>query len=274
MKEGKIMNHLSIENDNAPSWFIFRQNELLVKEKEDRIFIPKFKDLESININPIRVQNLGTRSCGKCYSVEISQEYLEPLGMKFISLRNLYGQVPDEIYIEAGRAIQIMNWDRTHQYCGVCGSSTNTISNEYGKICPQCGFISYPRISPAIIVAIVKEGKLLLAKNAKSKHSFYSVLAGFLEPGETLEQCVEREVMEEVGIEVKNIKYFGNQPWPFPNSLMIGFTAEYDKGEIEVDGVEIAEANWFEANNLPDIPGNISIARKLIDWFKENYTGI
>ncbi|WP_346928588.1 NAD(+) diphosphatase [Clostridium sp.] len=268
------MNHLSIENTNTPSWFIFRQNELLVKEKKDRIFIPKFKDLESININPIRVQNLGTRSCGKCYSVEVSQEYLEPLGMKFISLRNLYGQVSDEIYIEAGRAIQIMNWDRTHQYCGVRGSSTNTISNEYGKICPQCGFISYPRISPAIIVAIVKEGKILLAKNAKSKHNFYSVLAGFLEPGETLEQCVEREVMEEVGIEVKNIKYFGNQPWPFPNSLMIGFTAEYDKGEIEVDGVEIAEANWFEANNLPNIPGNISIARKLIDWFKENYTEI
>ena len=274
MKEGKIMNHLSIEKTNAPIWFIFRQNELLVEEKEDKIFIPNFNDLESVNINPVRVQDLGIRSCGKCYSVEVSKEYTEPLGMKFITLRNLYGQVPDEIYIEAGRAIQIMNWDRTHQYCGVCGNSTNTILNEYGKICPQCGFISYPRISPAIIVAIVKNGKLLLAKNAKSKHNFYSVLAGFLEPGETLEECVEREVMEEVGIEVKNIKYFGNQPWPFPNSLMVGFTAEYDKGEIKVDGVEIEEANWFEVNNLPSIPGSISIARKLIDWFKDNYTEI
>ncbi len=95
-----------------------------------------------------------------------------------------------------------------------------------------------------------------------------------MEPGETLEECVEREVMEEVGIEVKNIKYFGNQPWPFPNSLMVGFTAEYDKGEIKVDGVEIEEANWFEVNNLPSIPGSISIARKLIDWFKDNYTEI
>ncbi len=109
MKEGKIMNHLSTEKTNAPIWFIFRQNELLVEEKEDKIFIPRFKDLESVNINPVRVQDLGTRSCGKCYSVEVSKEYTEPLGMKFITLRNLYGQVSDEIYIEAGRAIQIMN---------------------------------------------------------------------------------------------------------------------------------------------------------------------
>lgn len=272
MKEGKIMNYLSIEDTDTPIWFIFRENQLLVKEEAGEIYIPEAESLTYININPVRIQSLGVRNNRKCYSVELSKDYVEPLGMKFISLRDLYGQVPDEIYIESGRAIQIMNWDRTHQYCGACGNSTNTIPNEYGKICPQCGFISYPRISPAIIVAIVKDGKLLLAKNAQSKHNFYSVLAGFLEPGETLEECVEREVLEEVGIKIKNIKYFGNQPWPFPNSLMLGFTAEHYDGEIDVDGVEIADANWFESDKLPNIPGDISIARKLIDWFKENYT--
>lgn len=266
------MNCLSIEEKECFLCFIFRGNELLVKENQDKISILELESLESINVNPVRIQNLGVRNNHRCYSVEVSKDCVEPKGMKFIDLRSLYGQVPSEMYIEAGRAIQIMNWDRTHQFCGTCGNITDTIPGEYGKICPKCGFVSYPRISPAIIVAIVKDGKLLLARNAQSKHNFYSVLAGFLEPGETLEQCVEREVMEEVGIKVKNIKYFGNQPWPFPNSLMVGFTAEYDEGEIEVDGVEIAEADWFDADNLPNIPGNISIARKLIDWFKENYT--
>lgn len=266
------MNCLSMEETESFLCFIFRGNELLIKENKDKISILELESLESINVNPVRIQNLGFRNNHRCYSVEVSQDYLEPEGMRFIDLRSLYGQVSDEMYVEAGRAIQIMNWDRTHQFCGVCGNITDKIPNEYGKICPKCGFVSYPRISPAIIVAIVKDGKLLLARNAQSKHNFYSVLAGFLEPGETLEQCVEREVMEEVGIKVKNIRYFGNQPWPFPNSLMVGFIAEYDDGEIEVDGVEIEEAGWFDADDLPNIPGNISISRKLIDWFKDNYT--
>ncbi|MFP4194870.1 MAG: NAD(+) diphosphatase, partial [Desulfobacterales bacterium] len=138
------------------------------------------------------------------------------------------------------------------------------------KICPQCGLINYPRVSPAVIVAVVKNGQILLARNKQARIPFYSVLAGFVEPSETLEQCVEREVGEEVGITVENIRYFGSQPWPFPNSLMIGFTAEYASGEIQIDSGELSDAGWFDKNSLPRVPPALSIAGQLIEWFVKN----
>ena len=171
----------------------------------------------------------------------------------------------------AGRAIQIVNWNNDHKYCGRCGTLTKVLEGERAKKCSKCGLINYPRISPAIIVAVVKEGKLLLAHNNQSPKELYSVVAGFVEPGETFEECVLREVREETGVAVKNIKYFGNQPWPFPNSLMIGFTAEYDGGEIQVDGKEIGHADWYSPSEMPLTPDSISIAKKLIDWFIKNY---
>jgi NAD+ diphosphatase len=145
-------------------------------------------------------------------------------------------------------------------------------TDERAKTCPACGLNSYPRLSPAVIVAVVKDDKLLLATSPRFRSSFWSVLAGFVEPGETLEDCVVREVEEEVGITVRNVRYFGSQPWPFPDSLMLGFTAEYAKGEIKTDGMEIVEADWFGADNLPNVPPSVSIARRLIDWFVENYS--
>jgi NAD+ diphosphatase len=138
------------------------------------------------------------------------------------------------------------------------------------KLCPKCGLLSFPRLSPAIIVAVVHGSKILLARANHFADGFYSVLAGFVEPGETLEECVRREVQEEVGLQVKNIRYFGSQPWPFPHSLMIGFTAEFAGGHITIDGAEIADAAWFSPADLPRIPGEISIARRLIDWFLED----
>ncbi len=137
------------------------------------------------------------------------------------------------------------------------------------KSARQCNLTNYPRVSPAIIVAIIRDNQILLARNRRFKGGFFSVLAGFAEPGESLEECVAREVNEEVGIAVKNIRYFGSQPWPFPNSLMVGFIADYAGGRINVDKTEIIEAAWFSAQNLPPIPPKISIARQLIDWFVE-----
>ncbi|MCK4988071.1 MAG: NAD(+) diphosphatase, partial [Desulfobacterales bacterium] len=168
------------------------------------------------------------------------------------------------------RANQLVDWGRTHQYCGVCGRPTEDKTDERAKICPQCGLVNYPRLSPAIIVAVLKNNQILLARNKRFKLPFYSVLAGFVEPGETLEQCVQREIREEVGLTVKNIRYFGSQPWPFPNSLMIAFIADYADGEITVDGSEIIDAAWFSKDKLPQIPPSISIARQLIDWFTNN----
>jgi NAD+ diphosphatase len=141
--------------------------------------------------------------------------------------------------------------------------------DERAKICPKCGLVAYPRLSPAVIVAVLRDNCILLAHSHRFPAKFYSVLAGFVEPGETLEECVEREVYEEVGIRVRAIRYFGSQPWPFPDSLMIAFTANYAGGEIRIDHSEIADANWFSANDLPHIPPKISIARQLIDWFLE-----
>ena len=160
-------------------------------------------------------------------------------------------------------------WNQHHRFCGKCGHLTEYKTDERARACPQCGLINYPRLSPAIIVAVLRDNRILLAHSQRFPAKFYSVLAGFVEPGESLEECVKREILEEVGISVKNIRYFGSQPWPFPDSLMIGFTAEYAGGEIKVDPVEILDAGWFSADNLPPIPPKLSIARHLIDWFTE-----
>jgi NAD+ diphosphatase len=178
--------------------------------------------------------------------------------------------MPDEVIWIAGRANQLLYWHRTHVYCGQCGRETEDKADERAKICPDCGHVSYPRLSPAVIVAIVRGNRILLARNRRFKGSFYSVLAGFVEPGESLEECIRREIREEVGLRVKNIRYFGSQPWPFPDSLMIGFIADYAAGEIRVDGSEILDAGWFSKNRLPGIPPKISIARQLIDWFSQS----
>ena len=179
----------------------------------------------------------------------------------------------EDTYKAAVYAHQVAAWDKTHQFCGVCGSETSNIEGERAKKCPQCGHIMFPRISPAIMVAVIKDTQILLAKNRMFRQGFYSVLAGFVDPGEQLEECVSREVKEEVGINVNNLRYFGSQPWPFPNSLMIAFTADYESGDIAVDNKEIIEAGWYGADNLPKCPtGNLSVAGRLIDWFKENYS--
>jgi NAD+ diphosphatase len=163
----------------------------------------------------------------------------------------------------------MLEWDRGNRFCGACGAPLAMRSDVRAKECTACGRLVFPRISPAIIVAIERGARLLLARSARFAEELYSVLAGFVEPGETLEEAVYREVKEEVGITVKNIRYFGSQPWPFPDSLMVGFTAEYDAGEIAIDGEEIVAARWFAADQLPSIPGPISIARRLIDAFIE-----
>jgi NAD+ diphosphatase len=143
---------------------------------------------------------------------------------------------------------------------------------ERAKKCPNCGLLHFPRLAPAIIVAIERGDRLLMARSRRFTTGMYSVLAGFVEPGESLEETVAREVKEEVGISLKDIKYFGSQPWPFPHSLMIGFTATYASGEIVMDDSEIEDAGWFTVDSLPPLPGKISIARKLIDGFIEKHS--
>lgn len=182
----------------------------------------------------------------------------------------LYNAIDEDIFLLAGKAIQIVSWDQTHQYCGRCGNKTETLTGERAKKCPVCGLLNYPRLAPAVITAVLKDHQILLTHNIAFRGKMHGLVAGFVEPGETLEECARREILEEVGIGVKNLRYFNSQPWPFPNSLMLGFIAEYESGEIRADGKEISEAGWYTADNLPEIPPKLSIARELIDWFAEN----
>jgi NAD+ diphosphatase len=189
--------------------------------------------------------------------------------MTFKGLRQIYGCLNEDLFWIAARAVQIVDWDRTNQFCGKCGVELRMKTTERAKECPQCGLLLFPRLAPAIIVLVERGNKLLLARSRYFPSDMYSVIAGFVEPGESLEEAVVRELNEEVGVDVKDIRYFGSQPWPFPHSLMIGFIATYAGGEIFLDDEEIEDAGWFTADNLPRIPDKISIARKLIDWFLE-----
>ena len=262
------------EKDNQSYWFVFYMNKLLVTVANDNFSIPYLGDLQELNLFPDRTQYLGTLQEKPCYSCEVSSDADTPEGMSFIDLRSLYGTLDEDIFLLAGRAIQIVAWDQTHQYCGRCGTAVEDLQGERAKKCPKCSFVSYPSISPAVITAIIKDDKILLAHGISFKGNMYSLIAGFVEPGETLEECVQREIMEEVSIKVKNIKYFGSQSWPFPNSMMVGFTAEYESGEIIVDGTEISKAGWFDVENLPELPSSISIAREIINNYIENYSAM
>lgn len=252
-------------------WFTFNKNEIAVKFEPGKIEIPLVENFTKTESRMIRTLFLGRLDGIDCFASEIKNKE-EIFGeFEFKPMRSLLGNIEDELFYIIGRAYQIINWDANHCYCGRCGSKMETRKSERVKVCPDCGNTNYPRISPAVIVSVVREGKILLANANRFNSQMYSVLAGFVEAGETFEDCVKREIKEEVNITVKNIKYFGSQPWPFPDSLMVAFKAEWQSGELAPDGEEILSANWFTADELPLIPGKWSIARKLIDSFVEEY---
>lgn len=262
------------EDREEPFFFLFKENELLVKGDEDGTGIPRAGDLQKEGISVKDSMFLGMLDGISCYVGQVEDHEgnsaVSTLREMFFSgLRPLLGQIEDELFRVAGTAFQVVNWDRTHRYCGQCGDLMSVKSDERAKVCPRCGLTNFSRISPAIIIAIVKENRILLARANRFPTGLYSVLAGFVEPGENLEECARREVREEVGIRIKDIKYFGSQPWPFPHSLMIGFTARYAGGDLRIDPAEIAEAGWFGKDDLPKIPPFGTIARELIEWFLE-----
>jgi NAD+ diphosphatase len=250
-------------------WFLFMSDKMIVAEADEKISVPCFTNPAELGLEPIREWYLGTLAGRHCYCAEVSETYSVPPKMAFRGLRYLYGRLEEFLHRIAMKAVHILDWDRTARYCGYCGMETIRSRGMIAKECPCCELLIFPRISPAVIVLVEKENKVLLARVKRFTSELYSVLAGFVEPGETLEEAVQREIEEEVGIKVKNIRYFGSQPWPFPDSLMIGFTAEYESGEIKIDEAEIVNAGWFDPERLPIIPGKMSIARKLIDWFVE-----
>jgi NAD+ diphosphatase len=199
-----------------------------------------------------------------CYAVALLDSELPP-GLRSVGLRDVYGVLGAETFTIASRASQLLRWDREHRICGACGTPTERAAGEPARICPACKLRAYPRISPVIMVLIYRGREVLLARNSRNATGAFSALAGFVEAGETLEQTIVREVREEVGVEIRDIRYFGSQSWPFPHSLMIAFTAAYAGGEIVPDGIEIEEARFFDIDALPRLPlAGLSIASRLI----------
>ncbi len=214
---------------------------------------------------PARTLYLGRLAGVDCWAAEVDASAGAPQGMSWEGLRTLFSVLDDAQFALAGRALQLVDWDRTHQYCGRCGAPTEPKREERVRICPACKLAAYPRVAPAVM-ALVKRGKqILLARSPHFPPGMYSALAGFAEPGESLEQCLAREVAEEVGVQISNIRYFASQSWPFPHSLMIAFVCEWQSGEIRPQAAEIDDAKWFEVLQLPKLPSKISIARRLID---------
>jgi NAD+ diphosphatase len=261
----------SFISESAPAdtdlWFVFSGDSLLVKMTATAAVVPKKSEIGGLGQQDARFHYLGILDGTGCYAIDVGENADAPEGMSFMDLRTLLGFVPDDLAGVASRAYQVLHWERTHRFCGRCGSPTQSKTDERAKVCSQCNLIIYPEISPAIIVAVKRGKEILLAHARRFPTTFYSVLAGFVEPGETFEQAVQREIMEEVGIRVKDIRYFGSQAWPFPNTIMVGFTAEYDSGEIRIEEKELTDAGWFSADNLPSIPRKGSIASRLIEAF-------
>ena len=253
-----------------PLWFLFRGDQLLVLDGEYAC-VPRTGAPEDLDLDAPFRWEVGALNGSRCWAGAVPLEAEAPEGMAFRDLRGMLAAMDEDLFRVAGTAKQVVAWHATHRFCGRCGSKTARAAGEdLAMKCLSCGMMHYPRVSPAVIVRVRDGERILLARSPGFPKGLYSVLAGFVEPGESMEETVRREVREEVGVEVENIRYFGSQPWPFPNSLMTGFTADYAGGELKPQPGEIEDAGWYTAEDLPQMPPRVSIARRLIDDFIEH----
>ena len=211
---------------------------------------------------------LGTLDGLPCLAAEADLDSDLPDGWTATNLRGLFGKLSDAEYSLAGYASQILFWRPTSGFCPACGGRTEAKEGDWGRKCPECGHVGYPPVSPATLI-LVEDGPRLLLAQKPGWGTRWSILAGFVEPGESLEECVRREVEEEVGVKVGNVTYAGSQPWPFPHQVMVGFIAEYVSGELMPDGTELERAAWFTRETLPDLPPPVSLSRQMIDAWTE-----
>jgi len=239
--------------------FAFVNGKLLLPDADTAVLAPHpaqaFEALQSTRHYLGRLDELD------CWAITLSEL---PAGWRGVSLRAAMMRFPEPLMQLAGRAAQVLEWDRAHRYCGVCAAPTVLNAKERARTCPSCGHVAYPRLSPAMMTLVWRGQELLLARSPHYAPGMYSALAGFVEAGESLEDCVVREVAEEVGVQVNNLRYYGSQSWPFPHSLMVAYTAQWVSGEIVPEATEIEAAQWFSIHALPDIPPRFSIAGHLI----------
>ena len=230
------------------------------------LYLPRARELRSVLPH---VLNGCTVNGGSAYTSILPEGFTE-YGPQFkvVELRPMYSVLPSDSFAVACKCRQMLHWNIHSRYCPRCGVETNLLA-ENAKKCPKCGFEIYPNLSPAVIVRITRGEEVFLvrAKNFRSNH--YGLVAGFVEAGESIESAVYREVREETGLEISNLRYYGSQPWPFPSGLMLGFTAEYKGGQIKLQEEELVTAGFFGRDNLPPLPDKMSIARRLIDEWVE-----
>jgi NAD+ diphosphatase len=246
---------------------VVREAQVLVLDAETTPSLPTTRELEHW-LTPERPRFVaGSLGADQFYAVAAEDEDVASDRLSFVPVRSLFSVLDEAQLHVVGRSMAIVEFETTHRFCGRCATATVPIVGERGKACPRCSLTFYPRIPPAVITLIEHEGRLLLARSARFKTGMFSAVAGFVEIGESLEEAAIREVREEVGVEIGDLRYFASQPWPFGRSLMVGYFGRYLGGDIQVDGNEIVEAAWFDLEHLPLLPPPLSIARKLIDSF-------
>lgn len=249
-------------------WYVVRSSELLVAD-DGRLphSGPAEAGVDLENDPPVFV---GMEGDVACWAVGAEPGNDAPPGWRWQPLWASGMEWPKDQFLLAGRAVQLVEWGRTSRFCGRCGARTQVVAGERARRCPTCALTAYPRLAPAVIVLVRRGEQALLARGRGFRGGMRSALAGFVEPGEDLEEAVRREVAEEVGVSLGEVRYVGSQPWPFPHSLMVGFEADWASGDIRPDGVEIIDAAWYDRDDLPPIPPPMSIARDLIDrWVGE-----
>ena len=263
----------SPENINTSSKsgisIILRNQEFLTSKNSDFLIFEE-DDLKWSEMEMVNKQFIGYLNDKPCHILEIDEDSKLDKDLILTPLRNLLGRIPDSLFTICSRSLQLSEWRRNNQFCGVCGTKMKMHETERAMFCECNNVLVYPRISPCVIVLVTRGEELLLAHNKNFPGTFYSTLAGFIEAGESAESAIHREIFEEVKVTVQNIKYYGSQSWPFPSQLMLGYHAEYLEGEITPDGEEIDLADWFHYKDLPNVPtGNISISGQLIESYLE-----
>lgn len=247
-------------------WFIFCNNELLLQHNSDGTYT-----IPSSDNPPVALQQWNSiHTIGDYSTVEIDGIGIAPADTQFLPLRKTFFLLSETDYRLAGKCAELIYWDKNTRFCGVCGGTMKK-HTAISKRCEHCGKEVWPQLAIAVIVRIIRhnsdtgEEEILLVQARNFKRNHYGLVAGFVETGETLEQALCREVLEETGITITNIRYFASQPWPFPSGLMVGFTAEHHTGNLQLQEEELVAGDWFTKTNLPPIPDQASIARALID---------
>ncbi len=252
-------------------WFVFKDSLLMLEKLSAGGYtIPFQEEPPTKNSLKENIHKITPLNEFEVRTYKIDKQEVNTTKYEFVGLREAFHKLEKDLYLKAGKCEEILFWDENTKYCGVCGSKTY-LHTDISKKCPQCGKEIWPQLSTAIIVLIRKEDKVLLVRAKNFRGDYFGLVAGFVETGETLEEAVIREVKEETNLKIKNLKYFGSQPWPYPLGLMVGFNAEYESGEIILQTSELQDGRWFTKDNMPQIPDKLSIARRLIDnWLEKD----